>query len=461
MGNKLYELYGPNLEKLAPVYRALYEKRQMTVGTAATINGCCGLFDLCADKDLMSLSMMGQEPFLDWIGWEKSDVCEIRKDFITWIRADASQGVPTAGYVADPCGDSHGAEWGECDFLLEGFGRLRRHTPVRDVTKVGLRLCDNQPRYALDGRAITDDLEFDVRITTEAIMQDLRRLVVIANHTIGTDDGLFDGLQQLINFGYVNTHGRRCCMMDSIVVDWNANTLCDKLTGAHGATWNGVAIPAGFDFIEVLMAAYRRIRRRLSMAPALSGNLTTGDMVLVMPTNWAQCLLDCYTCWSLCVGSFTETRESRLFRDSLNGGMFGGGEIKLDGFTIPIIPYEWSMINGVTRADAYLLTGKVGSQKLIQGQYNDLSKAVGNMIAADYTDGGRLLTWINQDQTCVQREVEMQPRLLAWAPWAQARFIDLRCATPGGALSPDPWDTSFYPECSFSVAECPDRYPAR
>jgi len=184
MGNKLYELYGPNLEKLAPVYRALYEKRQMTVGTAATINGCCGLFDLCADKDLMSLSMMGQEPFLDWIGWEKSDVCEIRKDFITWIRADASQGVPTAGYVADPCGDSHGAEWGECDFLLEGFGRLRRHTPVRDVTKVGLRLCDNQPRYALDGRAITDDLEFDVRITTEAIMQDLRRLVVIANHTI-------------------------------------------------------------------------------------------------------------------------------------------------------------------------------------------------------------------------------------------------------------------------------------
>ena len=147
-----------------------------TVSTSATIGGCCGLFDLCSDVDILSLSM-APEPFIDWLGWEKSAVCEIRKNFITYQRAEASQGAMTAGYLANPCADSHGAEWGTCDFLLEGFGRLRRHTPTRDITKVGLRLCEQQPRYRLDGTQINDDVEFDLRIVAEAIMQDLYRLL--------------------------------------------------------------------------------------------------------------------------------------------------------------------------------------------------------------------------------------------------------------------------------------------
>lgn len=450
------------LDKLPPVYRAILAQRaraDLTLSTAASPVGCCGLFDLCGDADLISLSMMGQEPFLDWLGWEKTDVCEIRKNFITFIRPeDNGAGAKSSGYLANPCGDSNGAEWGTCDFLLEGFGRLRRHSPTRDQTKVGLRLCENQPRYRLDGAAIGDENEWDIRVVTEAIMQDFRNYLITANHTVGTDDGLFDGLQQLVNYGYTNTHGRRCCSMDSIVVDWNCNAICDKLAAGHGATWNGVAIANGFDFIETLMAVYRKIRRRLQMAPALAKNLTPGDMIFVAPTELNQCLLDCYTCWSLCAESVTETRESRQFRDSLNGGMFGAGEITLDGFRIPLMNYEWSMINSPTCFDAYLLVNQVGGQRLIQGQYNDLSRNVSKIPNAEYTDGGRLLVMTDYDKTCVMHDVEFQPRLLAWAPWAQARFIDLRCSQPGGALSPDPWESSFFPECSFSVAVCPDRY---
>lgn len=445
-------------EKLDPVYRAILNKQvqqRLTVsGIAASPVGCCGLFNLCGDADLMSLSLMGQEPFLDWIGWEKSDVCGILKNFITWIRPDTGK---ARGYVSDPCGESEGAAFGTCDFMLEGFGRLRRHSPTRDQTKVGLRLCDNQPRYRLDGQAIGDENEWDIRVVVEAIMQDFRNLMITGNHTVGVDDGLWDGLQQLITYGYTSPlTGRRCCDMDSLVIDWNGNAICDKLTGAHGATWNGAAIPVGFDFIEVLMAVYRRIRRRLSMAPALAGNLTPGDMIFVAPTSFNQCLLDCYTCWSLCVDSITDTRESRQFRDSLNGGMFGAGTIKLDGFEIPLMNYDWSMINGPTTGDAYLLVNKVGGQRLIQGQYNDLARNVAKIPNAEYSDGGRLLIMTDYDKTCVMHDVEFQPRLLAWAPWSEARFIDLRCATPGGPLSPDPWDSSWYPECSFSAAECLD-----
>lgn len=455
-----YTEFQEYLNKLPPVYRSILKQRtDLTLSTTAAPIGCCGLFDLCGDADLISLSAMGREPFLDWIGWEKTDVCEIRKNFITWERPeDDGAGRKTNGYVSNPCGESNGVEFGTCDFLLEGFGRLRRHSPTRDQTKVGLRLCENQPKYRLDGSMIGDENEWDIRLVTEGIMQDFRNYLITANHTVGTDDGLFDGLQQLINYGYVNTHGRRCYSMDSIVVDWNGNAICDKLSGAHGATWNGVPIQAGFDFIETLLAVYRRIRRRLHMSPTLAGNLTPGDMIFVGPTALNQCLLDCYTCWSLCTDSFIETRESRQFRDSLNGGMFGAGEITLDGFRIPLMNYDWSMINSPTLNDAYLLVNKVGGQRLIQGQYNDLSRNVSKIPNAEYSDGGRLLIMTDYDKTCVMHDVEFQPRLLAWAPWAQARFIDLRCSQPGGALSPDPWESSFFPEYSFSVATCPDRY---
>lgn len=441
-------------DKYDPVYRSIYEKR-LTIGHAPYPGGCCGLFDLCGDADLISLSMMAQEPFLDWLGWEKSDVCEVRKNFITWVRPDTGS---SRGYLADPCAESEGVSFGTCDFLLEGFGRLRRHSPVRDQTKVGLRLCENQPRYRLDGKPIGDENEWDIRLVTEGIMQDFRNLIITGNHAVGVDDGLWDGLRQLVNTGYVNTHGERCCMMDSIVVDWNGNALCDKTTAGHGTTWNGVPLATGFDFIEVLLAVYRRIRQRLHMSPTLAGNLTPGDMVFVGTTSLNQCLLDCYTCWSLCVNSFTETREARMFRDSLNGGMFGAGTIKLDGFEIPLVNYDWSMINSGTLSDGYLLVNKVGAQRLLQGQYNDLSRNVSKIPDSEYSDGGRLLIMTEHDKTCVLHDVEFQPRLLAWAPWSQARFLDLRCSAPGGPLSPDPWSLSFYPECSFRAETCPDLY---
>ncbi len=434
------------------------EQRTLSVSTAATIGGCCGLFDLCSDQDLLSLSFAGREPFLDWIGWEASDVCKIIKNFITFTRPEYSQGSPTAGYQADPCGDANSVEWGTCDFQLEDFGRLRRKTPVRDITKSGLRLCETQPRYRLDGTPITDDLEFDLRIVTEVNLQDLKRMVINGNDAT---PGQFNGLDVLVDDGYVNTHGRRCSSMDSIVIDWNANDF----DGGAGITWNGAAVGATYNLIDVLLAVYRRIRQRLAMADALNSPLTPGDMVFVAPTYINQCLLNAFTCWSVCPGAALDqafllqtlnTFEARTFRDRLNGGMFGAGAITLDGFTIPLLNYDWVLPTGPTLADAFLLTGRVGGQRLIQGQYNDMRVAAGKRPGwFDYTDGGRVLTWIDSDGTCDQRFVEMQPRLLVWAPWAQARFVDLKCATPGGFISPDPTETSFFIESSFSVASCP------
>lgn len=417
----------------------------------STIYGCTGLFDLCSDADLMSLSFEGQQPFLDWIGWERTDICQIKKNFITWMRPESNiSGNRSVGYVADPCGGSNGVSWGSCDFTLEDFALLRRHGPTRNATRDHVRLCEMQPRYRLDGTPITRDSEFDMRLVTESLVQDLKRMVIDGNSAVA---GQFDGLEQLVATGYVNSQGRRCSSMDSIVIDWNGLGM----NGGAGITWNGQAVGATYNLIDVLLAVIRRIKDRIAMAPQLARQmLSAGDIVIVAPSHVVRLILDAYTCWSVCPGQqFNEanlnTYEARTFRNNLEGGMFGDGVITLDQVRIPLISYDWGLIKGETLSDIYVLTGSVGSVKTISGQYNDMAMVPGNYPDADYrtTDGGRLLTWLERDKTCVYREVEFQPRLLMWAPWAQARIQDVRTTVPGGILSPDPWATSFFPETSF------------
>ena len=433
----------------------------LSVSEIPTIYGCCGLFDLCSDQDLMSLSLEGTSKFLDWVGWERTTVCRIKKNFITWVRPEPTIfGTRSSGIVADPCGSSAGTDWGGCDFTLEDFGLIRRHSPVRNATRVNVKLCEAQPRYRLDGSPIVNDIEYDMRVVTEVMLQDLKLEFVSGD--AGTP-GEFDGLEALVKTGYTGSDGKLCKIMDSIVIDWNHNDL----NGGDGITWNGVAVADTYNFVSVLLAAFRRILDRIRLAPALaSQTLMEGDIIFVAPTNILRCLLDAYTCWSVCTQNtegyyfydvnLINTYEARTFRNALNGGLFGAGKITLDGFVIHLCPYEWGLIKGPASSDAYLLTGSIGNVKTISGQYNDLSVVPGNYpeAAYSYTDGGKFLTWLERDKTCIYREVEFQPRLLMWAPWAQVRFQNIRCTQPGGVLSPDPWETSFFPESSFNAPEC-------
>jgi len=422
---------------------------------APLIYGCCGVFDICADEDLVSLSLQGADPFLDWIGWQRTDVCIIRKEFITWIRPEQSDDESTAGYLGDPCADAHGVEWGKCDFLLEDFGRLRRRGPVRDVTMTDVRYCERQPRYRLDGTVINNDDEYDARVIAEVQLQDLRRYTITGTSLTA---GLWDGLQRLVRSGYTDTAGRPCASMDSIVVDWNGNDM----GGGAGITWNGGAIAATYDFIDVLLDVARRIKQRISYAPVLAAQqMQIGDMVLMMPTFMTRCLLDLFTCWAVCGDGgkvdyeVLQSLEGRSYRNSLLGGMFGFGRIWLDQFEIPLIGYDWELITGNNQDDVYLLTGQVGNIKTMHYQYLDMTAAPRQYpnVGYDVTDGGRFLHWVDYDETCVRRTMELRPRILSWTPWANARFQDVQCDTPTGALSPDP-DSDYFFEEYFYDPEC-------
>lgn len=410
------------------------------ISDVPTIYGCDPLFDICTEDALMSLSFEGTAPFLDWIGWQRTDVCIIKKGFLSFVRAAPNDGSASAGWLADPCADPNGTQTDYCDFTLTDFARLRRESPVRDITKVGLRQCEIQPRYRLDGSPIDNDLEYDFRIATEVLLQDLKNMIVDGNKAT---PGQFSGLEQLVKTGYTDSDGSLCELMDSIVINYNNNNM----DGGNGITWNGAAVASTFGFIAILHAAVRRIRHRIRMAPALAAQrLRVGDIVLVIPEEAAPCILDAFNCWSFCGGDYSllDTAEARQNRNDLNSGLYGAGHIEIDGLEIPIMPYDWGLINSGMTFDAYLLTGAVGNVKLIQGQYNDLDIAQeerGDKFIA--TDGGRLLTWGEDRHTCVQQFVEMQPRLLMWAPWAQVRFQNVVCEMVTGMMSADPFNNYF------------------
>jgi hypothetical protein len=174
-----------------------------------------------------------------------------------------------------------------------------------------------------------------------------------------------------------------------------------------------------------------------------------------------RCLLDAYTCWSVCDGQeynevAIQSYEARTFRTQLNGGMFGSGRIFLDGFEVPLIAYDWELIKGPTLSDIYMLVGNVGSVKTLMGEFDDMRAVTSSFPEAGYfvTDGGRFLGWLDRDETCYTQTLEFRPRLVSWAPWLNARFQNVRCETPTGPLSPDPTATSFFPETSFDIAEC-------
>lgn len=424
------------------------QKRAFSVSNLATPFGGCNFFDRCSDE-LMSLHFGGELGLLDWMGFNVSEEYLKTLEFLTFNRPAYSNGSPTAGNLATACAEPNGIEYGYAKISTEGFGRYGRVGPTRDIMTPKL-YCKTDPRKRLDGSPVADENEWDIRFATEVLIDDIRRDLVVGS-TLNA--GEFDGLERWVKTGYAHD------ILDSVVIDWNANGMA----GGAGVTWNGAAVASTYGFIDVLIATFRRIKTRISWTRMLSGQrMREGDIILVVPSFLRDPILDAFTCWSVCPGKqYNETNlntyEARQFRTQLMGGMFGEGEIYIDGFTIPVMTYDYGLIKGPTRGDVYFLTGSVGSVRIWEGEHIDAGRVARTYGDHGYftLDGGRVLGKVETENECRKMKIWMHPRLFCKAPWAQVRFQDVKADALGGIMSPDPTETSFYPQSSFVAAECP------
>jgi len=425
------------------------QQRVLTVDDMASPFGCCNFFDHCTDE-LLSLHYNGRLGLLDYLGFNPTENCYRSIEFISYVRpARTISRTASAGHLADPCADPNGIEIGSCKLTVEDFGRYGRVGPTREIMKPKY-WCKTSPRRRLDGQPVESEQEWDMRFAMDTLIGDIRTDVV---EGATTTPGQFDGLERWVKTGY------DCSILDSLVIDWNSNPM----TGGAGITVNGNPILPTYNFVDVLLSAIRRIRQRILWSPVLGAQTPmVGDMILALPSFMINCLLDHYTCWSVCDGSqynevALQSYEARAFRNSLLGGMFGNGRIYVDGYEIPLMAYDWGLIKGPTRGDIYLLTGSVGSVRIWEGEHLSALTAAQQFGELGYfsTDGGRVLGTMVTENECYKLKVWMHPRLWCMAPWAQIRFQDVVCHDPLGPLSGDPDLTSFYPLSSFDPAECP------
>lgn len=425
----------------------------LTLSTMASMYGCCGLFDMCGSNDLLSLTIEA-EPFLDWLGWQANNECRQFVKLISYVGpAGTAAGTEGTGAAA-ACDDAAGVEFGACEILLPDKGRIKRAGPVRDLTENNRRVCDDYPVFMKDGQRITDELMWSITLAGIALKQDLKRMLITGNAASANQ---FSGLQTLINTGYVDARdGRRCSAMDSILVNWASNTMTTALNGTHV-------------LVDYLLDIVRRIRQRAMWANL--GGIAVGDMVLMMPTFLRDCLLDAFTCWSVCPGTqYNEaninTLEGRTFRNTLNGGQYGHGQIFVDGTPVPIITYDWSSISQSAPyfvGDIYVLTRRIGNVPVMWGQYIDMAQPANRFAEeaglAHYRalDGGKFLSYWKTDNECTQASLVLRPNIYLSAPWAQARIQNVACQRPLAPLSADP-TSSYYAEEYLSTAYCPEDY---
>lgn len=412
------------------------------------------LFDLCSDDDIVALSLYGRYPkLLDWIGWQMTDTWMIKQNFISYVAASgSSDDTPSSGVIADVCADGNGVEWGTCDFEINGFAILRRTSPERDLGQANLKFCAKSPRYRIDKTLITSDFEWELSLLTTVIVNhDLATMVVTGNK--GNTPTEFDGLLRLIKYGYQSSSGNDCIEMDSIVVDWGRNEMCPD-DGAVGVTVNGDDIENGASIIDILNEIILDQIEFRAENSQYGGQIALGDMILVMPRFLIKCLLDCWVCYHKCGNDISrmDTFEARQFRQTLNGGLFGNGQL-LDFFgrTIPIMSYDYGMINDLPEDETdpdgniFLLTRAIGGQPVLYGELLDMRHVPG-MAGEHYRviESNKLVVWDRVVNMCRKTNVEMRPRLVLTAPWAQASILNVRCTSFLKKKSSDPNSPFYY-----------------
>jgi len=429
------------------------KETSLTLSTMPSLApGCCGLFSLGGENDLLTL-VLPDEPFLVWMGWKPNNECDQFVKMITYVSGAGTSGGTVSTPYAAACDNGNGVEFGTCEILLPDKGRLKRVGPVRDLTINNLKMWEGYPVYAKDGTQITDEIAWSTIMTGIAMQDDIKRSIFEAN---ASSTNQFAGFESLINLGYRDVRsGRLCSAMDSIVLDWSSNTIAHEING--------------FDLIDYLIDIVRRIKTRAAWSKL--GSIGYGDMVIVTTTQIATCMLDVFTCWSVCPGAeFNPTNlstyEARQFRNSLNGGLFGMGQITIDGVPIPLLAYDWLTSTytpgGAQVSDLYVMVRQIGATPILWGQYIDMRQPAARFseVAEQHykaTDDGKFLSYWKTDNECIQNTVVFRPNIYIKAPWAQARIQNVACTRPLAPILPDP-SKSGYPEHYLTPAVCPEDY---
>jgi hypothetical protein len=426
------------------------KEASLTLGTTS-IYGRNSIFDPCSTGDIFGLQV-ATHGLMNWLGWRSNRFYRRRVDFMTFWGIKDTHGVSGAAVPAtatgSPCADPTTWEYGTCGYdqihtswYHLGGDALDPHTIVQDR-------CETTPKYRLNGIQISDDVEWQMNGIMNVLAQSIDRDVVHGSHD---NSNQMNGLESIIKTGYAGDNGVACPQVDSIIVDW----AHDNLDGEDNDLGN---------FFEYLDEVVTEIEYRASQL----GGIAENDMILLTSRFMATCLLDSYSCYTICgvtdlqtVSEVAMRAEARKLRRDLNGGpLYDGrnavGYLQLkSGRRLPIIVDDSMDIdkpnNAMYCTDVYVLSRQIGSTSVLYGEYLDMRtyenrvKAQMPGFTARADAAGRFVTKGKEDNWCIQLIMGTSPELYLAAPWAQVRIENVCCSRKRQPISGDPFQPDYMP----------------
>ena len=413
------------------------------------IYGRYSIFDPCQMGDIFGLQVE-THGLINWLGWRPNSYYSRRVAFIDWFGPEGTvAGEPTTG-AGSPCDDPLGVEYGKCGYQLCHTSWYHRRGDALTPHDLAQDRCETTPRYRINGQLITDDFEWQANLIEGVLAQSIRRDLIHGSHD---NDYEMHGLENLIITGYRDPDtGIECPRVDADLIDWAHDDLDGEVNGLGNF----------FDYLDEL------VTEKEWRASFRTGGIAQNDMILLTSRFMATCLLDAYSCYTIC-GKTDETditeqalRASlRQYRQSLNAGpLYDGksavGYIQLkSGRRLPIIVEDSLDITNVGAdhfcSDIYILTRRVGSQEVLYGEYLDLRKWENAIKKHDpkyrvRTDAaGRFAIRSQEDNWCTYLMMGTSPEIYIAAPWAQARIEHVCCVRRRQPLSGDPFQPDYLP----------------
>ncbi len=415
------------------------------------------LFDLESSDTLISLYHLDNyHPIWNILNMSNTNVYSRKENFLSWMTANQS-GEPadfTSPVVTDPCAVGNGFDYGFCSWEVEDFNRLRRSTPVRDLTRRNMKLFEKQAEYDIAGNRITNDWDWDTAVLGKTVLQDMHRQLMSGSKLVA---GEVDGILNLIKYGYTNPQTDDDCIeMDSYVVDWDGAYVCDFSNGNPTAEINGVVVPAAIGanltMIDLIKAYVMRVAQRISVTSVRG----TYQHIALVDVNVLQDLIDCYVCYTVCGRDISrmDSFEARTRNEQLQAqlGEFGAVTLTFNGYPVTFMPwaYDDSLYDAV--ADEYtivFLIPRIGNYPVWEIEFLDMQNAlrgmnIGNMDF-QISDMGRWLHMETTDWTCYRRQLETQFRVLHRAPWTSMKITGIKAiGSAFGRISLDPQSPNFY-----------------
>lgn len=442
----------------AALRKALRHGTNITLSTVSSPYGnTSGFLDPCGDNDYISLSMAGRSPLMDWMGVEGSDKSLLRFGYllsVADVKSYAAAGTADGSIaVADLCAPGATADFREAKQEVNGFALFRSTTEGVNPYEDGLKNCETDPLFRLDGSVITNNSEWMAVLASEILMQQAERFLFAG--ALSTSGATIPGIDAIVNTGQTDYTSTALPQMNSVVVDMNNGAMVTGATPTWSDYRTNVALPVGISIMEVFKHLKRYFDARKSIVKTIANvPKAYGDTVIVGSSEMIDNLMDIQACYHTCeqntnltlaqVVELMANRETMAMRESLSqGGMFGYGDLLIEGERYPLLKRDF----GNDPNTLYMLTRGIGPVDFLKLQHQDFN-ATNSMREAtiDITDGGKIHNWKRLDGICEEYNHDMALRLKYRAPFMQARITNITAPnfSPMAGVSFDPDDAAFF-----------------